>query len=127
MAGAVTLDAGALVATERGDRRMTGLLAVALAEAAGVYLPAGVLAQVWRGGSRQARLARLLVDPAVEVVPLNEARARAAGALCGRAGTSDIVDASVVLCARERGNTAIITSDPDDLARLDPKARLVRI
>jgi hypothetical protein len=37
--------------------------------------------------------------------------------------TSDHIDASVVLCARMRPST-IVTSDPDDLRRLDPKARI---
>ena len=124
---AVTFDAGALVATERSKRRMTGLLIRALATNTTICIPAGVLGQVWRDGARQARLARLLADPAVEVVPLDEALARAAGALCGKARTNDVIDASVVLCAREHGNSPIVTSDPGDLRRLDPRAQLVTV
>lgn len=115
------------MATERGDRRMTGLLVRALATKTTISVPATVIAQVWRGGARQARLARLLADPAVEVVPLDSDRARAAGVLCGHARTSDVVDASVVLCAREHGGAAIVTSDPEDLKKLDPRARLIVI
>ena len=121
---AVTFDAGALIATDRSDRRMTSLLARALATDTAICIPAGVVGQVWRDGARQARLARLLTDTAVEIVPLDDAVARAAGALCGKTSTSDVIDASVVLCARSR-RSAIVTSDPDDLRRLDPSARLL--
>lgn len=41
----------------------------------------------------------------------------AVGQLCGRAGTSDVVDAAVVLTAHALGG-AVVTSDPDDIARL---------
>lgn len=123
----MTLDAGALLAIERGDRRLSALLKITLAEDAPIYVPAGVVAQVWRGGSRQARLARLMADSAVTVVPLDEAAARAAGTLCAHARTRDVVDASVVWCARTHGSTPIITSDPEDLTRLDPRARVVPI
>jgi len=54
---------------------------------------------------------------ASEVVDLTHRRARAAGALCGRAGTSNPVDASAVLVATPRRAT-VVTSDPDDLRRL---------
>lgn len=52
-------------------------------------------------------------------VPLDGAEAKAAAALCGRAGTADVVDASVVVCARSRGH-AVITGDIGDLSTLDP-------
>ena len=55
-----------------------------------------------------------------------EATARAAGVLCGISGTSDVVDASVVLAARERRCPAI-TGDPADLGALDPALQLHRI
>jgi hypothetical protein len=122
---ALTFDAGALIAAERSDRRMTSLLSQVLVDQTIIAVPTGVIAQVWRGGMRQARLARLLSDPAVEVVPLDDERARAVGILCGRTRTSDVIDASVVLCAREHGRAPIVTSDPEDLRRLDPGARLI--
>lgn len=122
----LTLDAGALVAFERADRRVVAIVLRALEHNAPLVAPAGVVAQVWRDGRRQARLARLLGSDAVEVLPLDDASARAAGQLCGVAGTSDVVDASVVLCARAR-RQAILTGDPDALRRLDSRARLVVI
>lgn len=88
-----------------------------------VVIPAGVLAQAWRDGARQAQLARLVADPATHVEPLDEPSAKAAGTLCGRSGTSDVVDASVALVARLR-RARVMTSDPDDLRRLDPHLEL---
>lgn len=86
-------------------------------------MPAPALAQVWRDGRRQARLARLVGAPTTTVVPLDDAAARAAGQMCGVAGTRDVVDAAVVHCARARGHT-VLTSDPGDLRALDAKVPL---
>ena len=121
-----TLDTGALIAIDRGDRRLQALLDEASAAGAGIAVPAGVVAQAWRGSLRQARLARFLALSTVTTVPLDEAEARATGALCGRTGTSDVVDASDVICARARGH-AVVTGDPDDLAALDLALRLVQL
>ena len=43
--------------------------------------------------------------------------AKAAGVLCGKAGTRDLVDAVVVLTALTRG-AVVFTSDSGDIARL---------
>lgn len=75
---------------------------------------AGVLAQVWRGESRQARLSQALAG--IEVRPLDEALGRAAGLLLAATGLSDVVDAGVVLLAAD--GDEIVTGDPDDLAAL---------
>jgi hypothetical protein len=72
----VVLDTGALVGIERGDEKMTALLAASLHAPIRFLVPAGVLAQAWRDGSRQTRLARFLRTPEVEVLPLTEAHAR---------------------------------------------------
>jgi hypothetical protein len=122
----VTLDAGALIAFERNDRRVVGLLAQALERELPIAVPAGVVAQVWRDGARQARLARLLAAREVEVEPLDDARARAAGQLCGVTGTRDVVDASVVLCARARGHV-VLSSDAEELRRLLPAMPVVAV
>jgi len=122
----VTLDAGALIALERGDRRMIALLRLALAEGRSFRVPAGVVGQAWRGGSRQVVLSRFLRGTEVRVVPLDERLARAAGELCGAMGTADVIDASVVLVAREHRDS-IVTSDPGDLRRLDPGALIVAL
>jgi hypothetical protein len=48
------------------------------------------------------------------------------GRLLAGSGTSDVVDAHVVVCARRSGQS-VLTSDPDDLRRLDPSLPLVTI
>jgi len=122
----LTLDSGALIAFERNDRSIVAIIARAVQQGVTLAVPAGVVGQVWRDGRRQARLARLLSAPQMEIEPLDDIRARAAGQLCGVSGTRDVIDASVVLCARGRGH-GVVTSDLDDLRRLDPSLRLVPI
>lgn len=122
----VTLDTGALLAIERGSKRMTALLQRITERGTSISVPAGVVAQAWRGGARQARLARLLSAVETEIVPLTAATARAIGVVCGHTGVADVVDVSVVLCARERGDT-IVTSDRADLRRIDSKVQLVAL
>ena len=114
-----TLDAGALIAFERGSSRMLALVARARQENLRLAVPAGVIAQVWRDGARQARLSRLLHAPVTDIVPLDDLTARAVGVRCGQVDATDIVDVSVAVCARERGHP-IITGDPDDLRTIDP-------
>lgn len=122
----LTLDAGALVAFERNDRHVVSLLSQAVTHGLALAIPAGVLGQVWRDGRRQARLARLLASSEVDVDPLDEFRARQSGQLCGVRGTNDVIDASVVLCARIRGHR-IVSTDVDDMRRLDPSAVIIRV
>ena len=100
------------------------MVELALAHGGAVHTAGGVVAQVWRDGSRQARLARLLGSGLVHVQVLDREEAQATGSLCGKSGTSDIVDASVALLAR-RSSAAIVTSDPADLRRIDPSLDLV--
>ncbi len=120
----LVLDAGALLAVERGDRDVAAVLEVARQEHRLVIVPAGVVGQAWRGGTRQARVARLLGARGVVVEPLTGAVARAVGVLCGAAGTADVVDASVVLTAR-RHHATVISSDRADLRALDPRVPVV--
>jgi predicted nucleic acid-binding protein len=122
----ITLDAGALIALERGDGRMIALLSEASKQGKTFRIPAGVLAQVWRDGRRQAVLSRLLHAPEVNIVPLDTALARAAGELCGHRRTADMIDACLVLIARQTADV-IVTSDPDDVRRLDARAAIVAI
>ena len=113
MAG-LTYDAGALIAGEWSDRKLWALHRYALERQEIPTVPAGVLSQSWRGGP-QAQLSRLLAGCRIEA--LDETRARSAGAACAIAGTSDVVDASVVVGAAARGDL-VVTSDIDDLAHL---------
>jgi len=120
----LTLDTGALIAFERNDRVAVSILARALERKLEIAVPAGAVGQAWRDGRKQARLARLLRSQSVEIVPLDDATARRAGQLCGVRRTSDIIDASVVLCARERDH-AVMTADLTDFVRLDPALHLI--
>ena len=120
----LTLDSGALIAIERGDRVILTLLREALTVGASLALPSTVLAQVFREPARQARLSRFLSAGDHESVPFDDVVARAVGRLLAARGTSDVVDAEVVLCARVRDH-AVVTSDPDDLAALDPELPLI--
>jgi hypothetical protein len=110
----VVLDSGALIALDRDERAMWVRLKAAHATGEAPVTHAGVVAQVWRGDPRQAQLARALKG--VEVRALDDRLGRAAGALLGAAGTSDVIDAAVVLLANDGDD--IITSDADELAQL---------
>ena len=112
---ALILDAGALLAVDRGDRAMIARLQVAQRAGLELRSNAMVVAQVWRDGrGRQVSLARLL--RAVDVRAVNPGDGRDAGALLGDAGTADAIDATVVLLAA--AGDRILTSDPRDLSRL---------
>jgi predicted nucleic acid-binding protein len=119
------LDAGALIAFERGDRDFDAILRKALVLPSRIVMPATALAQVWRGGPRSAALARLI--DASEIDPLDEDRAKEVGVRLGARSGSDVADAHVVCCALE--NRAIVaTSDPIDIETLiGPGERLVLI
>jgi len=123
---AAVLDTGALIGFERNDRRVVAIVVRALEHHDPLLVPAGVVAQTWRDGTRQTRLARLLGSPLCEVIVLDDRQARASGQLCGVANSTDIVDASVAIAARDRG-ARVITSDPDDLLRLDHHLDIVTV
>ncbi|MEO8127258.1 MAG: PIN domain nuclease [Bryobacteraceae bacterium] len=125
-AAGIVLDTGALIALERGDKRMIALLQRAVAQGRAFRVPAGVVGQAWRNGRVQIALARFLRSEEVEIVPLDEQLACSCGELCGAASVSDVIDASVVIIARGRQDV-IVTSDPGDLRRLDPAAQIVAL
>jgi hypothetical protein len=122
----LTLDAGALLALEKRSSRMTAILARADRRGLAIAVPAPALAQVWRDGAKQVRLERLVASHEVVVVSFDELAARAAGVLLGHSRAKDVVDASVVLCARQRDH-AVVTSDPQDLRRLDPALEVIAL
>jgi hypothetical protein len=122
----LTLDAGALIALDRSDRRVIALLARADEVGARVTVPATALAQAVRTPTRQARLSRLIRQPTTRVEPLDALDATRVGVLLAASRTKDIADAHVVICAR-RHSEAIVTTYPDDLRRLDPHVRLITL
>ena len=105
---------------------MIALLVQALAQHRRLRIPAGVVGQAWRDGRTQVALARFLRTDEVEIVSLDEQFSRSCGELCGATGTSDVIDASIVILARERRDI-IVTGDPKDLRRLNPESTIVQI
>jgi predicted nucleic acid-binding protein len=113
VAAGLTLDSGALIAAEKGDRRFWALWKEALDRGVTVTVTAVVVAQVWRGDSPV--IARVLAG--CEVEELTEERAKRVGRLLAASGTTDVVDASVVVGAAARRD-AVVTSDRRDIERL---------
>jgi predicted nucleic acid-binding protein len=122
---AITFDTGALIAIEGRSRRMQALLDEIDRRGWEIAVPAGAVAQAWRGGPRQARIAALLGDERTQIVPLDDPTARAVGLLCGRSGHPDVIDVSVAVCARQH-NMHVVTSDPEDLRAVD-KALILHV
>ncbi|MGH8933226.1 MAG: PIN domain-containing protein [Egibacteraceae bacterium] len=121
------LDAGALIAIDRNTEDARALVRRALSNGWPLTVPAGALAQAWRGGGQQARLAGFLkAKGGPTIAPLDGRSARAAGELCGQTGTADVIDASVAVCALIRRDH-VVTSDPGDIADLDPAIPLIAI
>jgi predicted nucleic acid-binding protein len=121
-----TFDAGGLIALDRNDRRVIVLLARTAEVGARITIPATALAQAIRRPERQSRLARLIRQPTTDVVPLDRVDATSVGRLLNASSTDDIVDAHVVVCARRAGQQ-VVTSDPDDVRRLDPQLTVVEV
>lgn len=125
--GDVVLDAGALIAFERGNRKTRAMVTGACALGSRVLIPASVLAQTWRGGPRSASLAQLI--DAGEIDLLDEVRAKEVGVRLGSRDRRDIADAHVACCAVER-QAMVVTSDADDigaLVRPDEKVTVIPV
>jgi hypothetical protein len=86
-AAGIVLDAGALIALDRGNKRMIALLDRALAQGRVFRVPAGVVGQAWRNGRVQVALARFLRSEEVEIVSLDDQLARSCGELCAAANS----------------------------------------
>jgi predicted nucleic acid-binding protein len=122
------LDTGALIAMENPakQRRLAALFG-ALGEDGRIIVSAGCIAQTWRGSPRQAPLAMLLRRRNTKVEEITTAVAKTIGIFLGRHPDSDdIVDAHVAMLATHHG-VAVITSDPGDLASIDPKLHIIPI
>jgi hypothetical protein len=104
-------DAGALIAIDNDDRRMWARHSLALEDGRDIHIPSVVVSQAWRDSRRQVRLGKFLAG--CHVVPVGLETAEAAGILCGKAGTADIV----VVMAASLG-AIIWTSDPYDIHAL---------
>jgi hypothetical protein len=125
-AARLILDTGGLLAWSLGDARTRAYIRDAAQQRMPILVPAVVIAQAIRGGSRDAPVNRILnlvridgvaISPAT-IVPIDEALAREAGRLLGLTATTDVVDALVVAEAARRPPATILTSDHPDVMRL---------
>jgi hypothetical protein len=108
------LDAGALVAIDRGDRVVNDKIKRALRSGQSVRTNANMVAQARRNGARQARLAKALRLVVIE--PITREDGYRAGELLGATRTKDVVDATVALLAKS--GDEVYTSDLGDLRKL---------
>ena len=116
----LVLDAGALIAYERGDPFVRRAVLEARRAQVLPKTHGGVVGQVWRSRSRQVALGTTLRG--VDVLPLDRALGQAAGLLLAATGMSDVIDAALVSLAED--DDWILTSDPNDIARLAQAAGL---
>ena len=121
------LDAGAWVAVDKRDRTVGAMLRVLQRDEVPVLTSAGAVAQVWRDGRRQANLARVLLG--VDVLPLDDVRAKKVGELLRENRTDDIVDAHVALLVQPDDH--VLTSDEPGIKALlrtrRVKATIIRV
>src|SRR5215472_6461227 len=122
----LTLDTGALLALDHPGRALTMQARLEEARRRGgtICVPVGAIAQAWRG-PRQVRLSRLLKSRDIDLAVMTPNAARSVGLMCARTGHDDVIDVHVALCARERHH-AVVTSDPDDMLRINPALPVIK-
>jgi hypothetical protein len=116
----IVLDAGALIAIDRGDRTLAAAIKREIQSGRVPKTHGGVVGQVWRGSARQTRLAQLLA--LIEVTPLDRQLGRRSGALLAATGLSNVVDAALVMLCTD--GDLLVTSDPIDMTELAEAAGL---
>lgn len=119
---ALTFDTGALIALERGDKRMRTVLETAMLDEVAIVVPAVVVAEWWRGMGRR----RESILASVDVEPTSEHVARIAGEAIAAVPSATVVDAIVMASAAQRGGI-VYTSDLEDMERLRSRFRSVRL
>ncbi|MGH9188407.1 MAG: hypothetical protein ACRD0U_21785 [Acidimicrobiales bacterium] len=121
------LDAGALIAIDKRDRRVGAMLRVLQHEGAAISTSAAVVAQVWRDGRRQVNLARVLSG--IDVAALDHPGSRRVGELLRANNSNDLVDAHLALLVQPEAS--VLTSDDADILALlrirRVKAHLVHV
>jgi len=111
---ALVLDAGGLIAIDRLDRAVGAMLRVAQQEKLPVRTSAAVVAQVWRNGSLQVNLARVLAG--VDAATLDGVRGRSVGEILALSKTADVVDGHLGLIVQS--GATVLTSDAEDTKKI---------
>ena len=126
--GTLVLDAQGLVKLASGDPEARNLFEVVRRRRGHLVTAASTLAEVLRGGPRDAPVHRVLGR--ITVIPIDTQQGRAAGELLGRTGLSGhrcALDALLAVVALEQPRPVVLlTSDPRDLARLTEEPGLPR-
>ena len=116
---ALLLDAGGLIGYDRRNTTVIAFIETAQRRQVPIRTTSGVVAQVWRNGADQARLARLLRG--VDEQEITVARSRSIGQLLAASATADVIDASLIDIALD--GDEILSSDPGDVSNLAVAAR----
>jgi len=119
---ATTLDTGALLALERRRQRALVFLRKAQLDHVPLVVPSVCVAEWWRGRTdlRERILAAVIVQhTTAELV-------RSAGEALAAVPTATCLDAIVMATAAQRGGV-LLTSDVDDMTRLQSVFRNVRV
>jgi hypothetical protein len=111
---ALVLDAGGLIAVDRLDRKVGAILRVAQQENMPVRTSATVVAQVWRSGSGQANLARVLTG--IDVAALDMQSGRSVGEVLARSRTADVVDGHLGFIVRSADT--VLTGDTNGIKKI---------
>jgi predicted nucleic acid-binding protein len=118
--GALLLDAEGLVQLADGKHFAVSLARDAHDRNGRVVTAASTIAEVLRGGPRDAKVHRVLSQ--IRIVPLDKQLGRIAGELLGRTGLSGhrcTIDALLAAVALGLPRPVVLlTSDPDDMGRL---------
>ncbi len=117
----LTFDTGALIALERGEKRMRTVSIEARESGTFITVPAPVLIEWWRGEPRQQRI----LD-AVTVEPTTATLAKLAGEAIANVPGSTPIDSLVMASAAQRGDV-VYTSDFNDLDQLRAHFPAVRV
>jgi predicted nucleic acid-binding protein len=112
----LALDSGALILADK-DPRVEAVIRKWLREGARLLIAAPSIAEVIRGGPKDATANRL-IKAVSNVANTSEAISRDAGARLGSKRSSATIDAIVVATAEAYRATDILTSDPADVRDL---------
>lgn len=115
--GTVVLDSEGLSKAAARDERTAAFIKQALHERGRVVVPAITLAEVLRGGRRDASVHNALRQ--FEVADITAGLGRSAGEILGQAGSDKAVDGVVAaVAAAQPGRVLVLTSDVGDLTAL---------